>query len=335
LETAAQVARDAAAIQDLERLLAETVRLISDRFGFYHAGIFLLDEGKEYAVLRAASSPGGQRMLERGHRLEVGETSIVGYVTYRGMPRIALDVGDDAVFFDNPDLPDTRSEIALPLQVRDEIIGALDVQRRVPGAFGEEDIAVLQTLADLVAVAISNARLFRQAQAGLEAERRAYGELSRQAWAELVRHRDERVYRGRRGVVTVLSGEDDMPAADDLPTIDVPVRVRGQVVATIQARKPDVSSEWASNESEIVAALADQLGQALESARLYQDTQRRAAQEQLLGQVSTRMRETLDVDAVLKAAAQEMHQALGLSRMTVRLVSQPDGPDAGDREDVS
>mgnify|MGYP000163472508 CR=1 FL=1 len=113
LEAAAQVAREAAAIRDVTQLLGRTVHLISERFGFYHAGIFLLDEVGEYAVLRAASSEGGQRMIARGHKLRVGEVGIVGYVAESGQPRIALDVGEDAVYFDNPDMPRTHSEICL------------------------------------------------------------------------------------------------------------------------------------------------------------------------------------------------------------------------------
>ncbi len=105
LQAAAEVAREAAAIRNLDALLDDVVHLISDRFGFYHAGIFLLDDAREYAVLRAASSEGGQRMLARGHKLAVGKIGIVGFVAGSGQPRIALDVGEDAVFFDNPDLP--------------------------------------------------------------------------------------------------------------------------------------------------------------------------------------------------------------------------------------
>jgi len=138
LEAAAEVARDAAAIRDVDQLLDETVRLISERFGFYHAGVFLVDDTREYAILRAASSEGGRRMLERGHKLAVGKVGMVGYVTGTGEPRIALDVGQDAVHFVNPDLPETRSEMTLPLRVRGEVIGALDVQERppVPGDAG-------------------------------------------------------------------------------------------------------------------------------------------------------------------------------------------------------
>ena len=159
IRTASEVARDAVAIRDVESLLNETVNLITTRFGYYHAGVFLIDQHRENAVLRAASSEGGKRMLQRGHRLPVGKVGIVGYVTGTGKPRIALDVGADQVHFANPDLPGTRSELALPLWAGDQIIGALDVQSEEPQAFDEEDVLVLQTMADQLAVAIENARL--------------------------------------------------------------------------------------------------------------------------------------------------------------------------------
>jgi GAF domain-containing protein len=163
LEAASEVARDTTAILDVDQLLDETVHLISKQFGFYHAGVFLVDERGEYAMLRAASSEGGQRMLERDHKLAVGKIGIVGYVTATGEPRIALDVGKDAIHFVNPDLPNTRSEMALPLISRGRVIGALDVQSTDEAAFSEDDVAVLQTLADQLATAIENARLYEQA----------------------------------------------------------------------------------------------------------------------------------------------------------------------------
>jgi len=163
LAAAAEVARDATAILDVDQLLDETVHLISEQFGFYHAGVFLVDEPGEYAVLHAASSAGGQRMLERGHKLAVGKVGIVGYVAGTGEPRVALDVGEDAVFFDNPDLPETRSEMALPLISRGRVIGVLDVQSTETAAFSEEDVTTLQTMADQLAIAIENARLYQEA----------------------------------------------------------------------------------------------------------------------------------------------------------------------------
>lgn len=215
LQAAAEVAKHAATIRDLDRLLNDAVRLISERFGYYHAGVFLVDDDGEYAVLRAASSEGGQRMLARGHRLAVGKVGIVGYVTGTGRPRIALDVGEDAVHFANPDLPLTRSEMALPLKIGDRIIGALDVQSVEPNAFDQDDIIVLQTMADQLAIAIDNARLLER-QTRLAAQRRRAIELYR-SLAQLLsyddlladvadRLRDELGYS--RVVVALQEGEE-------------------------------------------------------------------------------------------------------------------------------
>ncbi|MFB0536334.1 MAG: GAF domain-containing protein [Anaerolineae bacterium] len=171
LAAAAEVSRDAISTLDMGQLLTNTVNLIRDRFGFYHAGIFLVDDAGQYAVIHAATGEAGQKMLEQQHKLKVGEVGIVGYVTGKGEPHIALDVGQDAVHFDNPLLPNTRSEMALPLTVRGRVIGALDVQSTKEAAFSDEDIAALQTMADQLAIAIENAQLY-------EEERRRAEELA-------------------------------------------------------------------------------------------------------------------------------------------------------------
>jgi GAF domain-containing protein/HAMP domain-containing protein len=337
LETAATVARDATVMLDPEQLLTRVARQISDRFGFYQVGIFLLDPSGEWAVIAAASSPGGQRMVSRGHRLKVGAEGIVGYVTSTGQPRIALDVGGDAVYFDNPDLPDTRSEMALPLQARGEIIGALDVQSVEEAAFSAEDIAVLQTLADQVALAISNARLYQQSQANLEAIQQAYGEQSRQAWTTMAQTERVQAYRYTQG--RVLPADDvwrpEMesalqfgqamagPARDEAAesaTVALPIQIRDQVIGVLDIRKGGGSEGWTQDEITMLQSLVDQLGVALEGARLYQDTQRRATQERIVGEITARMRESLDMETVLKTATDQIWGALGMSRVEIRLI---------------
>ncbi len=332
LETASQVAREAAGIRDIEQLLAQTVTLISERFGFYHTGIFLVDEAGEYALLRAASSAGGKRMLARGHRLRVGEQGIVGYVTEHGEHRIALDVGEDAVYFDNPDMPETRSEMALPLRVRGETIGALDVQSVEPEAFTSEDVTALQTLADQVAVAVDNARLFAESQEALEAARRAYGELSQVGWQELLRSRsklgaryDPRSVlsskgRQREGVKLALGeGQPIADAEGQLNTLAIPVEVRGHKIGVIDAYKSAADGEWTPEEIEVLETLTSQLSQALESARLYEDTQRRAVFERVTGEIASHFRESLDVDRILRTAASEFQNVLNLDTVEIRM----------------
>ena len=168
LQVAADIASDAATLLEVDVLLDRAVNLVRDRFGFYHAGIFMIDEQGEYAILKAATGEAGKAMLAAGHKLKVGEVGIVGYVTGTGQPRIALDVGSDAVYFQNPNLPHTRSEMALPLKRGGVVIGALDVQSQEPAAFDEEDVTILQTMADQLATAIENARLFEATRQQVE-----------------------------------------------------------------------------------------------------------------------------------------------------------------------
>jgi GAF domain-containing protein/HAMP domain-containing protein len=164
LETAAEVSRAASSTLNTERLLSQTVELITDRFNLYYVGLFLVDEGGEWAVLQAATGEAGRQMMVQGHRLRVGGVSMVGWCTANAQARVALDVGEEAVRFDNPLLPDTHSEMALPLISRGRALGALDVQSTKEAAFDEADIAVMQTMADQVANAIENARLFEETQ---------------------------------------------------------------------------------------------------------------------------------------------------------------------------
>jgi GAF domain-containing protein len=237
------------------------------------------------------------------------------------------------VFLKNPDLPDTRSEIALPLRARGQTIGVLDVQSTVPQAFGEEDMTVLQTLADQVALAISNSRLFQQSQESLEAERRAYGELGRQAWIQVLQTRPELGFvSDQQGTVPAgpaleprmqkaLQTGHAIVAGQDGTALAIPIQVRGHTIGVVDVERPNDTGQWMPDQIAMMQTLAEQLGVALEGARLYQDTQRRAAQERLIGEVTSRIRESLDIETVLKTTASEMRQALDLDNLVIRLAT--------------
>ncbi len=296
MEAAAQVARGAAAIRDVRGLLDETVRLISERFGFYHAGLFLLDEDREYAVLQAASSEGGQRMLARGHKLAVGRVGIVGYVAATGEPRIALDVGEDAVFFDNPDLPETRSEMALPLKARDRVIGVLDVQSVEPSAFTTEDVAVLQTMADQLALAIENAHLIEEAESRLREVSVLLARSSQEGWSRLVASRPEWRY--------VYDRVDVRPApAPDDSQITIPLRVREGTIGRLSLRLGDRQPD--AEEIALVQTIADQASQALESARLFQETQRALGEMEGLYRAIQAVSTVFDLEALTDKLVEE------------------------------
>ncbi|MCC7118012.1 MAG: GAF domain-containing protein [Anaerolineales bacterium] len=337
LRAAADVGKAATSVRNLAELLQQTANLISARFGFYHVGIFLLDERKEYAVLRAANSAGGKDMLERNHKLKVDEKSIVGYATQNILARIALDVGQDAVFFDNPDLPNTRSEMALPLVASGQVLGALDVQSVESNAFTQSDIATLQILADQIAIAIQNANLFAETERALQTSREVYGEISRNAWRKVL-HNQPRV-----GYLATLPGATQTNAntlepslarvfetgqsiiSTDGLTLTVPIKVRGQTIGGIRLRKSDISDSWSQEEANLALTLSDQLSGALESARLYQESQQRAARESLVSDISARLSSVSHIDTILRETVQELGQTFGNARVSFQMAEQPNG----------
>jgi len=164
LKAAASAAKNITMILDSQELLQRTVDIICNEFNFYYAGVFLIDETKQYAILKAGRGDAGKAMIREGHKLAVGGNSMIGAAVANRQGRIALDVGQEAVFFENPHLPKTRSEMALPLIMGDDVIGALTVQSEEGEAFHEDDIAALQTMADQLATAIQNSNLHKQVE---------------------------------------------------------------------------------------------------------------------------------------------------------------------------
>jgi GAF domain-containing protein/HAMP domain-containing protein len=342
LKAVAEVGRGITSYRNLSELLQQTTQLIRENFGYYHVGIFLLDDRKEYAVLTAANSEGGQRMLEKKHQLKVGETGIVGYVTKNLKARIALDVGNDAVYFNNPDLPLTRSEMALPLVVGGQILGALDVQSTEPQAFTEEDIATLQIMAEQLAVAIQNANLFNETEKALEASKFVYGEVSREAWSKIIHNQPRIGYIATTPKTVQINDETleptiakafetgDVIIGSDNLTITVPVKVRGLPVGAIRLKKNEISEAWTQEETNLAIALSEQISGALESARLYRESQQRAARESLVSDISARISAFSNTEAIMRETVQELGQTIGNASVTFQLMEQFEGQQKAD-----
>lgn len=335
LQAVSSLAKSIASMQDLDQLLPNIARLVSERFGFYHTGIFLVDETRTHAVLQAANSEGGRRMLAREHELPLNSNSIVGYVTSHGEPRIALDVGTDAVYFDNPDLPETRSEIALPLRVSGKVIGALDVQSTETNAFSEEDIEFLSTLADQIAIAIENARLFGQAQQALRESQSTFENYVKQEWSDftqqvrttgfvfdgkLITAMDNSTKRDQaRAVAQTGSLVFEKGAASS--TVSVPIKLRGQVIGVLDVRSKRGPRDWSREEILLLEAAAERAALALENARLLEGAQRRAARERTIGEISTRIGSASDLNSILRATVEEMGRRIGATEVVFELES--------------
>jgi GAF domain-containing protein/HAMP domain-containing protein len=319
LETVAEVAQAIVATQSSERILQKIVNLISNRFGFYHVGIFLMDDNRKYAILRAANSDGGSRMLERGHQLEAGKTGIVGFVASSGYPRIALDVGDDSVFFNNPDLPDTRSEIALPLKIGERIIGVLDVQSREASAFKDDDQSILSILADQVSVAIENARLFDETKKALSEAELMNRQFIHQAWNRLPK---EQRFKGVRyspaGSKIIEQFASDSFFTDDgdksVKRISIPIELHGESIGTLSVKVPS-AKELSPDQIDIIRAVADRVALSAENARLFEGTTRRAERERLVSDITSKIRSTTEPETMIKIALNELKVALGATHV--------------------
>jgi GAF domain-containing protein/HAMP domain-containing protein len=337
LQAAAGVARATTSVLDPDELLRQVVDLVRKRFNLYYAGLFLLDDEQRFAVLHAGTGSAGQEMLAGEHKLAVGGNSMVGQCTARGEARIALDVGEEAVRFENPLLPYTRSEMALPLRARGQIIGAMTVQSAQEAAFDEADIAIMQTMADQVAVAIDNARLFAETRAALEKTVAAHQRYMRQVWSDYTRTRAISGYQQTDAGMLPL-GDKPLPEAQQAMThkspviwsgdgerapsaLVVPIVMRGRPIGALGFTDKEGRRQWSADSIALAEAISEQLALAAENLRLVDETQRRAAREQLAGEVTARMRETLDMEAVLKTAADEMYRALGLDEIVIRLAT--------------
>jgi len=327
-----QVTRAIISVQDLNTLLPYITQIISEQFEVYHTGIFLLDREREYAVLRAANSAGGQAMLQRGHKLRVGQVGIIGFVTAAGQARIALDVGEDAVYFNNPDLPETHSEIGLPLTYAGQIIGALDVQSTESNAFTEKDIEALTTLAEQVAATINNVIALESARKEIERYKALTGDASREAW-KIMRPRElgigleldksdvRPLQEPLRGAHVQTALAENKTARENLPNGDsalaLPIRLREKTIGIVHLRSN--AHRFTKDDQDILEAVTERLSLALETATLLQTTRRRADIERVTAEISSKISSTSKIETILKTAAQELSRALGGSDVLVQI----------------
>ena len=335
LATIAELSESIAQLHDLNEILPAITRLISERFGFYHVGVFLVDQDREYTVLHAANSEGGKRMLERSHRLPMG-VGVVGFCAQTGQPRIALDVGADAVYFNNPDLPDTRSEVALPMKARGETIGVLDVQSTEADAFSNEDLQVLAALANQVSIALENTRLLTETRAALMQVQEVYNEFTRAEWNRTIAQAEQRGFRFQTGRIEMLESPLQNPEValavqrgevmtsqtngtqQKQAAVAVPVKLRGEVIGVLHVESNDPLKQWQDEEVTLVQAVAERAAFAMENARLFQDARRRAAKEQLISEASARISGALNIENILQTTAEELERVLGGSEILIQ-----------------
>jgi len=336
MEAASTLARDISSMSSLEELLTTAVELVQKEFGFYHAGLFLLDDHREYAVLKSATGEAGRIMLENNHKLKVGEIGIVGFVVSKGEPRIALNVGEDTFHFKNPILPLTQSEMALPLIAGNKIIGALDVQSTKQNAFTQQDVIILQTIADQLGVAIEKAELVNQLQNSLNELESNYQQFTQKSWkSRLAAPKQRYGYHCKGSIVEqrALESETAMEAlqtgsrimtqksseltGSKITEVAIPVKLRNATLGVmhVQFDREKVSK----NLIHLLETSAERLAIALDNARLLEEIQLQAERDRMVTDIAGRIRSSSDIDEILRTAAGELGKTLGVSEVIVQL----------------
>lgn len=330
-----EISRFAATQRDLQTLMDTVVNLIVERFGsLYHAQIFLIDADHEYAVVRASTGEIGKALIARGHRLAVGSVSVIGQVTEQGRYILARDTAVSQVHRRNEFLTETRAELAIPLRVGDDIIGALDVQSKQPDIFTEDLINVLQTLADQIAIAIQNARLYEESVRRVSEIEASNRQSTLRAWQEYMRDQRLKQLAAEAGVTTDASfselrraaleqGELVVGAITDRQTIPIalPIRLRGQTLGAVEWELPAVG--FGDDKLELARELANRLALSLDNARLFQESRRATERERLVNAIATKLTAQTNIDTILQTAVREVGQALRAPQVSIRLNRQP------------
>jgi GAF domain-containing protein/HAMP domain-containing protein len=313
------------------------VELIRKKFDYTYVGLFLTDEDNKWAMLTAASSANGEVTPAGAQRLLIDEDTLIGWVIANSRERVASETNENGLQSTDPELPDSRFDAVLPMRSRGTVIGALSIQSWLPDAFEPDSLAILQALADQAAIAIDNARLFAEIRLALENADLAYGEISHSGWLKLLHNKSGIAYQGTSIGIEAVSPSREAYVAqaienkqtvagvesseDGLYPLAVPIQAGGLVLGTINTYKPGEIGPWSPDEILLLENIADQLGLALESSRLFEQSQRRAEYEKITSQVSANIRERMEIEAVLRTAAQEVRKAMGLPEVTVRLTA--------------
>jgi GAF domain-containing protein len=326
LETTSEIAKLASEMVDPQDLMLQAVELIKSRFGFYQASVFALDETGNWANLVASTGEAGRTLLAQHFRLAVGSASIIGWVTSNRILRVSQDIEKDPFYFRIPILSETQSEVAVPLIVGNRLLGVLDIQSRRTNAFTEDDIQAIRAIGDELAIAIDSARLLRETQQQLDRFQTSYRDLTRQSW--------RRISRSITGSMIRIGGSPDASDTDDsFQTLDVatdqlktvlsedereiavPVQMRGELIATIGARKTSEGQTWSEDEIRLLEAVSSQVALALESARQYTEEHRRVSELEVVNRVSQAVSQHLRLDSLYRVVHAQINQVLGETDM--------------------
>jgi GAF domain-containing protein/HAMP domain-containing protein len=328
---------------DLSLLYKQAVNIIAEHFGFEHVGLFLLNDSGETASLISASSDVGSRLVDEKLSFSIYEDHILCQSINSREPCNSTSQENESIQYTPFELPYPCSQHAFPVRLGDQVLGVLDIHTFSKDQLTDENTEMLQWIANQLAIAINNAQMISEAQSALETYGRSYQQTSQESWAAFLQERPDWGYVYQSKDTTQLREKRDSEWSPNMRkaartgqivqdieeqgiTIAIPIKVRNRVVGVLDFKKGDPEASWTPEEVTILETLTEELGQALESAQLFEDTQRRAAREQLARQITDRIRRASTVESVVQTAVDELFQATGSSRHVFVRLEIPSSP---------
>jgi len=325
IRTAAEISRTAVSELDPNVFFQRVVDLMRNRFELYYVGVFTLDDSGHYAILRAGTGDAGRQMMANDYRIAIGSTSTAGYAIINKKAHIATEDEIQNPQHANPYLPETRSELVLPMISGERALGAISVQSTQPNAFTPNDIPIFQSIADSLAIALENANLFQQLQKSLQELQQVHRQYVRQSWKEVAKWEDSISYTYDRA-----SGDEHThPENQEKPqptTIKIPLVLRDEPIGylSLESERPRLTPQ----EMNFVESIVQQTALALENIRLVEETQRSAQQARIISKFSEEISRSMDVERVLKTAVRELGHLTSVSEATVHIIpALPDEPE--------
>ena len=329
VQTSTEVAQEIATAPALEELFRRVVTLVKERFGYYHAQIFRYEPALNAMLLVAGYGKAGEKMLAASHRLEMGR-GVVGTAAAAGQTVLAADVMQDHDWKPNPDLPATRGELAVPIKLREQVLGILDVQSDQAGALTAEDQLLLEGLCGQIAVAMEDTRLRQETEERLRELTTLYRATSREGW-EAFRQAAElpsgylfdrtviqpaedlwtpEIARAveRQALVSSASSRVAATKAQESPnggSAVAPLSVRGEVVGALGVYD-DPQHPMSSDDLALVESVSEQVALALESARLYEEARARAEELSTLNDIGRQLSSALSLEDLYRVVHQQV-----------------------------
>ncbi len=337
----AQISREISQITDTTAILERLPDLIHELLGYQHIYIYEPDETNQYLVVRAAAGTDAKKVLTNRHEIPIGRGSLAGQVAFNHRAQLAEAQDEEAVYFTGTALPGARAEMALPLMVGDRLYGLLDLQSIHRGAFSDEDLAIMSSLTDQVAIALENALRFQETSPALvdsERSQKAYFHRLSESTVGAPELSGAYVYTETEGVIetsinSAWSGEMSQAVStgpvltkdgnDEHASLTLPILVRDRIIGAMQLRHKS-GREWQPEEVDALSDLSERLGLALESARLSETAQQRTAQERIIREITDQMQQATDMEMLMRITVNQLNQALGGSRGYVRLGTELD-----------